>query len=225
MHAAGELLSSLAAVHGRRVVHGNICPSNVSIAQPPQREPQVKLGSFTSAQPLQPGAQGIAMASLDPVLPDAAPYSAPERWASRGELTQAADVFSAAVVIYEVLAGQLPHSMVQGDMRDVQRKAPRRPGVPDRVFDLLAQCMRRNPVARLSAATACKLWGLVLQEQSKGVLCLPQPGAVLARGREALVRLALFCRDVLSLSDLFAFERRLHIRCWCHKRYSVIVTR
>ncbi|MBX6342429.1 MAG: serine/threonine protein kinase, partial [Thermomicrobiaceae bacterium] len=93
-----EILRGLGAIHRAGIIHRDVKPQNVLLA----RDGTAKITDF-----------GIARGALDTGLTDTgmalgtAAYMAPEQ-ASGQRLTPAADLYSAGVILYEMLTGRLP---------------------------------------------------------------------------------------------------------------------
>jgi serine/threonine protein kinase len=179
MRVARQAIGALAAVHAKRVVHCDVCPTHVHYygSAEPNSARIVKIGGFSSAQPLPAGSTGVPASALARVPPPAQPYSAPERWASEGVVTDRADVFSYGVMMYHCLMGHLPHTMNQGRI-EAKLAMGKRLGVSDRVFRVLSDCMVRAPERRPSASAV-----------AKALAAIEADANVLARGRQILVRL------------------------------------
>jgi serine/threonine-protein kinase len=152
MHVAMEVCKGLDVAHARRVVHSDISPSNILLS----RLGEVKIADF-----------GIARAAADggPVVAGEGrvmgkwPYMSPEQ--TRGEpLDTRSDLFSAAVVIYELLTGD---KLFRG--RDVDaivesvRSMPippassRRASLPPALDGVLAKALERDPARRYQQAS------------------------------------------------------------------------
>ena len=142
---------TLRAPSGRPLglVHSDVSPSNLFIA----RYGEVKLGDF-----------GVARAGAGSALTEAAvsgkPHYLPPE-AERGELSQAADLWAAGVVLYELLTLQRPFDAASPEqvLKAVRagnwtplRKL--RPDIPVEVADLVQRAFSRDPAARLPTARA-----------------------------------------------------------------------
>jgi serine/threonine protein kinase/tetratricopeptide (TPR) repeat protein/ABC-type transport system involved in cytochrome c biogenesis ATPase subunit len=143
--------AGLAHAHGRHIVHRDLKPSNVFIT----RQGTVKLLDFglawltsTSNSPL-------------PYLPTAGtpPYMSPEQWRG-GAQDERTDLWSAGVMLYEMLTGELPYPSATLEELRAQVVAPgkaprvraRRPEVPEEVDALVAAALSKEPQERLSSA-------------------------------------------------------------------------
>jgi serine/threonine-protein kinase len=97
---AEQLCRALARAHAQRIVHRDVKPANVLIS----RAGQVKLGDFGVARLAEGSTGGTAGGVVGTPR-----YMAPEQ--ARGlKTTPATDVYSAGVVLYEMLAGAPPFS-------------------------------------------------------------------------------------------------------------------
>jgi tRNA A-37 threonylcarbamoyl transferase component Bud32 len=153
MHVAMEVCKGLDVAHARRVVHSDISPSNILLS----RLGEVKIADF-----------GIARAAADggPAAVGAAnrvmgkwPYMSPEQ--TRGEpLDVRSDLFSAAVVFYELLTGEkLFHGEDVGALVESVRTMPippassRRTSLPPALDGVLARALERDPARRYQQAS------------------------------------------------------------------------
>ncbi|HYO70167.1 MAG TPA: protein kinase, partial [Archangium sp.] len=147
----GAVAAGLAHAHGRHIVHRDLKPSNVFIT----RKGTVKLLDFglawltsTSSSPL-------------PYLPTAGtpPYMSPEQWRG-GAQDERTDLWSAGVMLYEMLTGELPYpSATLEELRTqvvspgpVPRLRARRPDVPEEVEAVVATALAKEPQERLHSA-------------------------------------------------------------------------
>jgi serine/threonine-protein kinase len=146
-----QLLGALAAIHAMGIVHRDVKPSNVLV----RRDGIVKLGDFGIARlvdsPVTEATQELA--------PGTGAYMSPEQVESRA-LDGRSDLYSAAIVLYEMLAGRTPFASDQGEflVRKDQVDAPVpsiRALVPQSlpVLDaLFARALAKNPDHRFDSA-------------------------------------------------------------------------
>jgi serine/threonine protein kinase len=103
LRTAAVMLDALAVLHGHGIVHRDLKPSNVFLTAD-----GIKLLDFGLARPLQAPAdvtgQPITAAGMFVGTPQ---YASPEQLTG-GHVDARSDVFSAAVVIFEMLAGRTP---------------------------------------------------------------------------------------------------------------------
>jgi serine/threonine-protein kinase len=100
-----QVLAAVDAAHAAGIVHRDLKPANVIVAHPHPDQPKVKVLDFGIAQGLVE-AEGQQVASIrwagTPL------YMAPEQ-ALGLEVDARADVYSASVMLYELLTGALPY--------------------------------------------------------------------------------------------------------------------
>jgi hypothetical protein len=152
IEAAAQIADALAHAHGRGIVHRDVKPSNVLLAEPgPGATPgtvDARLLDFGLAQM----AEFETLTGLGDV-PGTLAYISPERL--RGEpATASADVWAVGVVLWEALAGQ--HPFWNGDLTDTSRLiragAPElgdfRPDLPQHVLHTVSASLVADPGAR-----------------------------------------------------------------------------
>jgi len=133
-----------------RVVHGDIKPQNIRI----EAGDKVRLLDFGVAKRVSLTRQytGNVFGSL--------PYLSPERLAERKVSIQS-DLWSVAVVLYQMLTGELPY---QGETDEELKEKILRGGLPQPVSPrlhtklrpVLARCLEVNPSARFASAADLK---------------------------------------------------------------------
>ncbi|HYX89437.1 MAG TPA: serine/threonine-protein kinase [Gaiellaceae bacterium] len=151
VEAAAQVLEGLAHAHARGIVHRDVKPSNVLVADAP--ELSVRLLDFGLAQ----------LAEEEPLtatgdVPGTLAYVPPERL--HGETgTAAADVWGVGVLLWEALADW--HPFWNGSLLDTARRiesgaaplAQVRPDLPKALTALVDRMLALNPAARPPAAT------------------------------------------------------------------------
>jgi serine/threonine protein kinase len=138
-----QVADALAHAHQSRVVHSNVKPANILVTQ----DGRAKLIDFAIAR-----LQEVAAAEgLDGVT---RAYASPERCA-RAPATLSDDVYSLAVTLYELLAGQLPWDAARPDPSLPPAPLPalevRNPGD---LAAILAKAVAADPAARYRSMEA-----------------------------------------------------------------------
>ncbi|MQA26610.1 MAG: Stk1 family PASTA domain-containing Ser/Thr kinase [Micromonosporaceae bacterium] len=148
---AEPILAAVAAAHQAGLVHRDVKPENVLIGD----DGAVKVADFGLARAVEAStedSEGQLMATVA--------YVAPELVA-HGRADARADVYSAGIVLFEMLTGRVPYSgersvdvayqHVEKDMPPPSRHVA---GVPRPVDDLVVRATRRDPGARPADAGA-----------------------------------------------------------------------
>lgn len=138
------VLSALAAAHRIGIVHRDIKPENILIA----RDGRVKIADFGLARG---SAIGQTMTSESSVVLGSVSYLAPEQ-VERGISDARSDVYSAAIVIFEMLTGEKPFTgddPVQVALKHVKERVPRLSqlmvGIPAALDDLIYLATSSDP--------------------------------------------------------------------------------
>jgi len=156
-----QVLAAVAAAHRAGLVHRDIKPENVLVAEAPGGNANsivdgvVKVADFGLARAVERsaddgGAQLLATAA----------YVAPEL-VTNGHADPRTDVYSAGIVLFEMLTGRVPYDgaspvdvawqHVQNDVPPPSRFAP---GLPPVLDDVVARATRRDPGGRPTDAGA-----------------------------------------------------------------------
>jgi serine/threonine-protein kinase len=147
-----QLLGALAAVHALGIVHRDVKPSNVLLRQ----DGIVKLTDFGIARVPLPGASNP---SLHDLAPGTSLYMSPEQVLDRA-VDGRSDLYSAAIVLYEMLTGTTPFPGDRGDFiirQDQVEKAPPPirtylPQAPPVLDALFARALAKDPTYRFGTA-------------------------------------------------------------------------
>ncbi len=161
---AEQLCDALAGAHAQGIVHCDVKPANVLITA----AGKVKVGDFGVARL----AEGTSQAPSATVA-GTPRYMSPEQ--ARGQPTgPATDVYSAGVVLYEMLAGEPPFahgSPVELGLRHVQEQPPALPFVvPVALREVVEHALAKDPGERYrdGAAMAAALRGATPAEGPAG---------------------------------------------------------
>ena len=136
-----DLAKALSAIKDR-VVHRDIKPENILLLD----------GHWCLAD------FGIARYAESTTAPDTAKYAwtpayaAPEQWREQ-TASNATDIYSFGIVAYELLSGKLPFQGPRDEFRQqhlTQSPIPI-PNIPNRLWDLVNECLYKNPQTRPSA--------------------------------------------------------------------------
>jgi serine/threonine-protein kinase len=148
-----QLLGALAAVHALGIVHRDVKPSNVLIRQ----DGIVKLTDFGIAS--NAAHPGVVAAPEGDLAPGTSLYMSPEQVLSR-PLDGRSDLYSAAVVLYEMLSGRTPFAGDRSDFiirQDHVEKTP--PPIrtylaqaPPAIDALFARALAKDPAMRFANA-------------------------------------------------------------------------
>lgn len=145
------VLAALATAHRAGLVHRDVKPENVLIAT----DGAVKLADFGLVR-----AVAAANATASSVIMGTAGYLSPEQVVP-GTSDARSDVYSAGVLLYEMLTGAPPYSggtalsvAYQHVNTDTSAPSERFPGLPPELDDLVLRATRRDPAARFPDAGA-----------------------------------------------------------------------
>jgi len=150
IEACAQVLEALAHAHSRGIVHRDVKPSNVLLAE--GRDVSVRVLDFGLAQ-----IQQAETLTAQGDVPGTLAYISPERLA--GALTtEAADVWAVGLMLWEALAGR--HPFWRGSLletaRAIEAGAPRletvRPDLPKPLLAAVNRALDLDPARRPSAA-------------------------------------------------------------------------
>ncbi len=146
------LLAALAAAHRAGVIHRDVKPENVLLSD----DGVVKVADFGLARALA----DLSTTSDTSAVMGTAGYVAPEQ-VTRGATSPRTDVYSAGIVLFEMLTGSTPYSgdtalsvAYQHVHDDVPAPSDRYPGVPPELDRLVLRATRRRPASRPEDAAA-----------------------------------------------------------------------
>ena len=151
-----ELAACMSSVHAARIVHRDVKPSNVLFRTVPAetREALRRTGRPAPTERMLLGDFGIARRSELPGLTlvvGSPQYMAPEQAdpVTAHRVDERADVYSAGVVLYELLAGSTPSAPADSNRPDVREI---RDDVPATMAHAIRRSIARDPDARYATA-------------------------------------------------------------------------
>jgi eukaryotic-like serine/threonine-protein kinase len=167
------VLGALAAAHRAGLVHRDVKPENVLIGHGHEHGTVVKVGDFGLVR-----AVSSAGTTSKSVILGTVAYLSPEQ-VTNGSATARGDVYSAGILLYEMLTGEPPYigdnpmSVAYRHVNDdVPPPSQRVAGVPPALDELVVRATRRDPAARPADGNAFLAELTSLRTQ----LALPQTG-------------------------------------------------
>jgi len=167
-----QILDALNAAHGRGIIHRDIKPTNVLLT----RAGQVKVADFGIARAFSEAQLTMPGTTLGSVH-----YFSPEQ--ARGELvTAASDVYSAGLVLFEMLTGRRAWTGDSAGAVAVARLAGDPPApssmnqaVPPALDTIVRRALARAPSDRPTAAELSQLLGRYIADPAGAAPVLPAP--------------------------------------------------
>lgn len=142
------VLSGLAAAHRAGIVHRDVKPENVLLAE----DGRIKIGDFGLARAT------TANTATGAQLLGTIAYLAPEL-VTRGTADARSDIYSLGIMLYEMLAGEQPYQgeqpmaiAFQHATDSVPRPSVKNPGVPEQLDELVLWATEKSPDERPSDA-------------------------------------------------------------------------
>ncbi|MEX8057454.1 Stk1 family PASTA domain-containing Ser/Thr kinase [Microbacterium sp. 16-032] len=144
------ILSGLAAAHRAGIVHRDVKPENVLLAE----DGRIKIGDFGLARATTANTASGAQ------LMGTIAYLAPEL-VTRGTADARSDIYSLGIMLYEMLVGEQPYKgeqpmqiAYQHATDSVPRPSAKNPGVPEQLDELVLWSTEREPGDRPLDAAA-----------------------------------------------------------------------
>jgi predicted esterase len=152
MRLLRDIVDALAHAHRHKVVHRDIKPDNVMIAE---RHAVVMDFGVAKAMSDAKGTTGLTSIGISLGTPA---YMAPEQAAADPYIDHRADIYSVGVVAYEMLAGKPPFEGTPQSVLSAQIAiAPRpllqlKPDVPPAIAQIVMKCLEKDPASRFQTA-------------------------------------------------------------------------
>ena len=151
-----QVAGAVRYIHARDIIHCDLKPENLFLSKiegEPRRSNEIKLLDF--------GLSWRRETMPDPKLGGTPPYLAPERLRGAPP-SPLCDVYSLGMVLYELIAGQLPYSGSVAQLIEQQLSGPIPPPpstlavepLDERVDELVMRAVARNPAHRHASAEA-----------------------------------------------------------------------
>ena len=203
-HIMNQVLQGLAAAHRAGVVHRDLKPENVILTPQQDGSLRAKIFDFGISKFLSgatgSGALGAGVTADGAVL-GTPRYMAPEQLSGEHEMDHRADLYSAGVMFYRMLTGQLPIDPKRDRKPNIASQPPKaapppsalNPEVSDSVDALIMRAISEDPDSRFSSADEMRSMLLEALPEARD----PLLGAVTLRPRGAGRALALLS-DTLS---------------------------
>lgn len=138
------ILSGLAAAHRASIVHRDVKPENVLLAE----DGRIKIGDFGLARAT------TANTATGQQLMGTIAYLAPEL-VTRGTADARSDIYALGIMLYEMLVGEQPYKgeqpmqiAFQHATESVPRPSVRNPGVPEQLDELVLWATEKTPDER-----------------------------------------------------------------------------
>ncbi len=158
-HIFGQILSALDEAHSREVVHRDLKPDNIMVMSMRSGEDFCKIVDFGIALHQVPNEQRLTQHGEIFGTPE---YMSPET-IKGGAATAASDLYSAGIILYEMITGQLPFTgpaifdvlLAHIEKRHVP-PTQLAPELPKEIDLVLERALAKNPAERLQSAAEFK---------------------------------------------------------------------
>ena len=145
---ARQIASALSVAHAAGMIHQNLSSNNVLLARTPNNFETVKLTGFAAES-------NVRELFDENAQNDNIEYLSPEQCADTGAIDERSDVYSLGVVLYEMLAGEVPFSgktpteiMLKSSAEPPAPLAAFRQDLPSEIEPIVLQAMAKNPEMR-----------------------------------------------------------------------------
>lgn len=156
-----HMLAGLAAAHDRGILHRDLKPANLMLISRFGDRDFVKVCDFGFAAFLEPSRHAARDITPDKTLVGTPSYAAPERWLGEERRDPRTDIWSAGVILYEMLAGVKPFKADK--ISELARRVcfvplpsvrEHRGDVPVALEEVIARALAKEPEQRWQTAAA-----------------------------------------------------------------------
>ena len=161
VHFTLQALRGLQVAHAAGIVHRDMKPSNCFVLTKDGEPDFVKLVDFGISKVQQAGGEGAGNLTKTNSALGTPLYMSPEQARSPRDVDLRSDLYSTAVILYELLTGRTPFNSESGEFTEILFKiftmdAPPvqslRPGVPDGLAAAIHRALNREPASRYASA-------------------------------------------------------------------------
>jgi serine/threonine protein kinase len=161
-----QVLDGLSTVHALGVIHRDLSPANIFLADGDPQYPSTKIVDFGLAKGEAASSASDSQGGVtqDGAVLGRAAYASPEMFLGR-ELDPRADIFACGMILYRTLAGRFPYRETKTELMWVERYSQRheegrpypaarsyRPTIPAAVDQIISQAIRKRPHERYQSA-------------------------------------------------------------------------
>jgi tRNA A-37 threonylcarbamoyl transferase component Bud32 len=157
-----QVLDALEEVHSRGIVHRDLKPENIILANMKGHGTVVKLLDFGISKVMKTRTDSIRLTKTGTML-GTPYYMSPEQVRGNRDIEYSTDIWSSAVILYEMICGQVPFggnnyndvilSIVEDPFPDPRKLLP---GLAPEIAKMLRRAMEKDPLKRYESATAFK---------------------------------------------------------------------
>jgi serine/threonine protein kinase len=144
-----QIASALSTAHAQGIIHRNLNSENILLTKTPSETDVVKVLDF--------GTVRIDESDISDRKPE---YLSPEQCSESSEADERSDIYSLGVILYEMLAGEVPFmadSPTDVMLKHVQEPPPpilsMRNDLPTEVENIVQRALAKQPVQRFQSAT------------------------------------------------------------------------
>jgi len=153
-----QVLDALNAVHAKGVIHRDLKPDNIFLIRKGNRNDYVKILDFGISKLKTVGSQNMALTRTGTIM-GTPYYMSPEQAAGKKEQDHRVDIYSAGVILYEMLTSNLPfnadnyNALIAAVLTEEPPKPTSfNPQIPVELENIIMKAISKNPHQRYSNA-------------------------------------------------------------------------